>query len=98
MPYSYLRWNVTESGYGYCPAATARAWIRTGPERACCSKQLAIYLLGVNELHGVDVGHLCSSQVRVGQIWSMGSGGGCCTFLLYDAQSLTLPGKPSSLR
>jgi len=25
-PYCYLRWNVTESGYGYCPAA--RAWIR----------------------------------------------------------------------
>jgi hypothetical protein len=29
-----LHWHVTESGYGCCPAATARAWIRAGLERA----------------------------------------------------------------
>ena len=29
-PYCYQHWHVSESGYGYCPAATARAWTRTG--------------------------------------------------------------------
>ena len=34
-PYCYHHWQLSGSGYGYCPAATARAWILTGkPRRA----------------------------------------------------------------
>ena len=33
-PYCYRHWHVSEGGYGYSPAATARAWIRTGHERS----------------------------------------------------------------
>lgn len=32
-PYCYRHWHVSESGYGHCPAATARAWTRTGNRR-----------------------------------------------------------------
>ena len=32
-PHCYRHWHVSETGYGHCPAATARAWIHTGRPR-----------------------------------------------------------------
>ena len=50
-PNCYLHWQVTESGYGYCPVGHGRARIRTGLDAPSCSEQLAaVHLLGVNEL------------------------------------------------
>jgi hypothetical protein len=64
----YQHWNVSEGGYGYCLAAMARAWIRTGRHRMDPVNDSAYYEDLAGRLYGLVIafsGRLPADQAQV---------------------------------